>query len=126
LPYGVLQQNISRPNALVKPLDNKYKIKMNEGGFINVTRTEEGIYYKEWNVILNIFKSAYFHIFGELFIEDNEFDLSECQSTLGYGSNRENLTYINFRSNYSHIFRVWYSAASYYTNRIRNGDGGKS
>ena len=117
LPYGVLQQNISRPNALVKPLDNKYKIKTNEGGFINVTRTEEWIYYKEWNVVVNIFKSAYLHIFGELFIE--RFDPPECQSTLGYGSNRENLTYINFWSNYSHIFRVWYSAASYYTNRIR-------
>ena len=76
---------------------------MDEGGFINVTRTEEGIYYKEWNVIVNIFKSAYFHIFGELFIEDNEYDLSECQSTLGYGSHRENLTYINLIKLFTHF-----------------------
>ena len=94
LPYGVLQQNISRPNALVKPLDNKYKVKMDEGGFINVTRSGEGIYYAEWNVIVNIFKSAYFHIFGELFLENNEFDQSKCQSTLGYGSHESKLSYI--------------------------------
>lgn len=28
LPYGVLQQNISRPNTLIKPLDEKYDIKV--------------------------------------------------------------------------------------------------
>ena len=28
LPYGVLQQNISKPNMLIKPLDEKYKIEV--------------------------------------------------------------------------------------------------
>ena len=59
---------------------------MNEGGHIDITQTGEKIYYADVNVILNIFKSAYFHIFGELFMDDNEYDPSQCQSTLGYGS----------------------------------------
>lgn len=62
---------------------------MNEGGFINVTKTGEGIYYTEYTVILNIFKSAYFHIFGELFLEENINDPSTCQSTLGDGSHNK-------------------------------------
>ena len=78
----------------MKPLDKKYKVKMDKGGFINVTRSGEGIYYAEWNVIVNIFKSAYFHIFGELFLEDNEFDQSKCQSTLGHGSQESTFSYI--------------------------------
>ena len=28
LPYGVLQQNISKPNSLIKPLDAKYKLEV--------------------------------------------------------------------------------------------------
>jgi len=28
LPYGVLQQNISKPNTLIKPLEAKYKIEV--------------------------------------------------------------------------------------------------
>ena len=91
---------------------------MDEEGFINITRTGEGIYYKEWNVIVNIFKSAYFHIFGELFIEDNEYDLSECQSTLGYGSHHENLT--DIKSIKLFTFSVFDTVRL----RKRNSDGG--
>ena len=68
---------------------------MNEGGYIDITQTGEKIYYADVNVILNIFKSAYFHIFGELFMDDNEYDPSQCQTTLGYGSHEYKLNNIS-------------------------------
>ena len=60
---------------------------MNENGTINVAKSGDTIYYNDYRVILNIFKTAYFHIFGELFIDEklHVMDPSECQSTLGNG-----------------------------------------
>ena len=60
---------------------------MNENGTINVAKSGDTIYYDDYRVILNIFKTAYFHIFGELFIDEklHVMDPSECQSTLGNG-----------------------------------------
>ena len=43
---------------------------MNENGTINVAKSGDTIYYNDYRVILNIFKTAYFHIFGELFIDE--------------------------------------------------------
>ena len=62
-------------------------IQMNENGTINIAKSGDTIYYGDYRVILNIFKTAYFHIFGELFIDEklHVMDPSECQSTLGNG-----------------------------------------
>ena len=71
---------------------------MNEGGHIDITQTGEKIYYADVNVVVNIFKSAYFHIFGEFFTDDNvnkEYDPTQCQTTLGYGSHEYKLNNIS-------------------------------
>ena len=67
------------------PVENS--IQMNENGTINIAKSGDTIYYGDYRVILNIFKTAYFHIFGELFIDEklHVMDPSECQSTLGNG-----------------------------------------
>lgn len=64
----------------------EYYIKQNDDGSINVSETGNSIYYGDYRVVFNIFKTA-FHIFGELFIDEklNDMDPSECQITLVNG-----------------------------------------
>ena len=52
-----------------------------------MSETNKSIYYGDYRVVLNIFKTAYFHIFGELFIEEklHVMDPADCQNTLGTG-----------------------------------------
>ena len=52
-----------------------------------MSETDKSIYYGDYRVVLNIFKTAYFHIFGELFIDEKIHELhpADCQSTLGTG-----------------------------------------
>ena len=52
-----------------------------------MSETDKSIYYGDYRVVLNIFKTAYFHIFGELFIDEklHVMDPADCQSTLGTG-----------------------------------------
>lgn len=60
---------------------------MSNDGRINMSETGDSIYYGDYRVVLNIFKTAYFHIFGELFIDEkiHVMDPADCQSTLGNG-----------------------------------------
>lgn len=52
-----------------------------------MSETNKSIYHGDYRVVLNIFKTAYFHIFGELFIDEklHVMDPADCQSTLGTG-----------------------------------------
>ena len=61
------------------------RFKMRDDGGINMAESGKTIYFVDYRVVLNIFKTAYFHIFGELFIDEkiHQPDPTECQSTLG-------------------------------------------
>ena len=64
-----------------------YRFKMWDDASIDLTKSGKNIYYGDYRVVLNIFKTAYFHIFGELFIDEkiHTMDPADCQSTLGFG-----------------------------------------
>ena len=105
IPYGILQENMSRPNILIKTLDQKYDVKQLDPGIvilattwvtwrdlkpiqdigsISIEQTGKSIYYDDYTLVTKIFKNAYFHIFGELFI-DEKYDPQEpdqCKQTL--------------------------------------------
>ena len=85
IPYGLIQENLSRPNVLVKTLDEKYDLKFDENGsFQSIANTDSSIYYAQDTLIITLFKNSYFHIFGELFI-DEKFDPEDpgsCRPTL--------------------------------------------
>ena len=63
------------------------RFKMRDDGGINMAESGKTIYFVDYRVVLNIFKTAYFHIFGELFIDEkiHQPDPTECQITLGDG-----------------------------------------
>ena len=53
-------------------------------GSVTIESTGKPIYYDDYTLITKIFKNAYFHIFGELFI-DEKYDPQEpdeCKQTL--------------------------------------------